>query len=153
MMTAGIDVRGYSIEDNRILFVCDQRGFKDMNRVRAFLLRQPETLEFEWNNKKSVPGDIPKDEEGGDDAAADPLAKFQAMQEDAQQEAKRKARAEKKAKEEKARKAKLAKAKKERETKQKAEAAKKKAEAEKTAAAAASAASQKEEQKDLKTEL
>jgi hypothetical protein len=85
MAAAGIDVRGYTIEDNRLLFVCDQRGYKDMNKARAFLLRQKEVVDFEWNSKKSFPGDVLTDEEdasGDAAAAADPMARFQAMQDE-----------------------------------------------------------------------
>lgn len=122
MLAAGIDVRGYTIEDNRILFVCDQRGYKDMNRVRAFLLIQKETQEFEWNSKKSYPGAVPTDE-SGEPAMADPLAKFQAMQDEQAAAAKKAAR--KKKKEEEKRQREL-RAKKEREAKKKKQEAQKK---------------------------
>jgi hypothetical protein len=92
MMTAGIDVRGYSIEDDRILFVCDQRGYKDMNRVREFVLSQPETAEFEWNSKKSTPT-------AKDAGSPDPVAKFQQMQEEQAAQAKREAKKAKKERE------------------------------------------------------
>jgi len=103
MMTAGIAVRGYTIEDNRILFVCDERGFKDMNKAKNFLLRQPEVMEFEWNNKKSLPGDIPTSDDEGE-APKDPLAKFQEMQEEQQRKFKHEQRQKKKAEQEKAKK-------------------------------------------------
>lgn len=95
MMTAGIAVRGYTIEDNRILFVCDERGYRDMTKARNYLLRQPEVVEFEWSNRKSKPGDAPMDENA--EPPPDPLAKFQAMQEEQMAIAKRKERAAKKA--------------------------------------------------------
>jgi hypothetical protein len=127
MISGGIDTRAYTIEDNRILFVCDQRGFKDMNKVRQFVLTQPETVEFEWNNKKSTPADIPKGEDG-EAAASDPLAKFQAMQEEQARQQKAAERKAKKAMEERKKK----KAKKEAEKKKK-EAEKKKKQAEEKA--------------------
>lgn len=146
MMSAGIDVRGYTIEDDRILFVCEQRGFKDMNKVRAFLLVQPETKEFEWNSKKSLPGESVSDD--SDTVADDPMAKFQAMQEEAQQNAKREAKKKKKAAEAAKRKKEQAKKKAQAEKKKKkAEAEKKKkaAEEKKKAEEAAAAANQKTE--------
>jgi hypothetical protein len=83
MAAAGIDVKGYTVEDNRILFVADQRGFKDMHRVRTFLLRQPETVEFEWSQKKYKPGDMPTDDPLNDgDVSTDVLANFNAMQDE-----------------------------------------------------------------------
>ena len=135
MLAAGIDVRGYTIEDNRILFVCDQRGFKDMNRVRHFLLGQPETLEFEWNSKKYQPGSLINDDDG--EVSADPMSRFQAIQDEQARTAKREARLKKKAKEAKAAKKKLAKQKAEKQKKAAAKAAKAKAAAAEAAAEAA----------------
>lgn len=156
MMAAGIDVRGYTIEDNRILFVCDQRGYKDMNRVRAFLLIQPETQEFEWNSKKSYPGAVPLDE-SGEPAAADPLAKFQAMQDEQAAAAKRAARKLKKDEENRQREMRQAKAKAEKKKKQEAEKKKKEAakkqQEEAKAAADAANAQQQTKQPEVHTEL
>ena len=150
MMAAGIDVRGYTIEDNRILFVCDQRGYKDMNRVRSFLLLQAETAEFEWNSKKSYPGAVPLDE-SGEPAVADPLAKFQAMQDEQAAAAKRAARKLKKDEENRQRemrqaKEKAAKKKKQEAERKKKEAAKKQQEQIKAAADAANAQQQQQQQ-------
>ena len=152
MMTAGIDVRAYTIEDNRILFVCDQRGFKDMSRVRSFVLDQKETEEFEWNSKKSKPGDKVASGDGGaaagGDAGADPLARFQAMQDEQAALAKRKERQAKKKAQEKKRKQR---AEKERaEKKKKKEAAEKK---KKENEAKEAAATKQQDAAPLKTEL
>lgn len=123
MAAAGIITRGYPVEDNRILFVCDEHGFKHMTRLRSFVLRQPEITEFEWNNKVSRPGDVSSD----DDAPADdPMSKFQAMQEEAAQRERRAERAKKKASKAKAKKAESEKRRKERENKKKAAEKKKK---------------------------
>ena len=148
-MSAGIDVRGYSIEENRILFVCDQRGAKDMNRVRQFVLKQSETEEFEWNSRTSKPGDVINDE----GEANDPMAQFQAMQEEQQAKERREQRKKRKAAQERKRKQEKERKKKEAEKKKKAKEAeekKKKKEAEEKkkveeAAAAAAAGSQKTE--------
>jgi len=151
MMTGGIGVRAYTIEDNRILFVCDQRGHKDMNRVRSFLLQQAETEEFEWNSKKSRPGDGVADADAGGDAApADPLARFQAMQDEQADEEKRRARAEKKKKEERKRKQRRQR---EMAEKKKRIAAEKKAKLAKEAADKQQQQQQQQESASLKTEL
>ncbi len=138
MSTAGIDVRGYTIEDNRILFVCDQRGYKDMNRVRNFVLKQIEVVDFEWNSKKSVPGDVLSEEEEGNSgkpaAVADPIAQFQAMQDEQAARQKREQRRAKKEKEARLKKKKTEKAKKQ---KAKEAADKKRAQQQKVAEAAA----------------
>jgi len=97
LLAGGVHTRAYTIEDNRILFACE-RGYRDMSRVREFVLKQAETVEFEWNNKKTTPADLANlSDEDDTDASSqtDPLAKFHAMQEE-QLMAKR--RAEKKAK-------------------------------------------------------
>jgi colicin import membrane protein len=144
MMTAGIDVRAYTIEDNRILFVCDQRGFKDMSRVRSFVLDQKETEEFEWNSKKSKPGDkVASGDAAGGDAAADPLARFQAMQDEQAALAKRKERQAKKKAQEKKRKQRA-------EKKKKKEVAEKK---KKEQEAKEAAAKKQQDAAPLKTEL
>lgn len=144
-MTAGIDVRAYTIEDNRILFVCDQRGFKDMSRVRSFVLDQKETEEFEWNSKKSRPGDkLASGDAAGGDASADPLARFQAMQDEQAALAKRKERQAKKKAQEKKRKQRAEKERAEKKKKKEAAEKKKKAEA---------AAKQQQNAAPLKTEL
>jgi Skp family chaperone for outer membrane proteins len=111
MMSAGIDVRGYTIEPTRILFVCDQ----------------PQAVEFEWNNKKTTPADLSTNPDSDADQPTDPMARFTAMQDEQAQLAKRKAKKEKKQREaDKKRRKKLAAKKK----KQQEEAARKKKSAE-----------------------
>lgn len=55
MHSGGVSARSYAVEDQKILFVTDVGGMKDMFKVKKFVLEQPETKEFEWNQQKSAP--------------------------------------------------------------------------------------------------
>ena len=78
MNTGGINVRSYTIEDHRILFVCDERGWKDMFKVKKFVLEQHQVVEFEWNQQKyhPEPAGAKKEEAEEGDEPVHPLAKF-----------------------------------------------------------------------------
>lgn len=52
LVTGGVDTRAYPIDANRVLFVCDRFGARDMIKVREFLMSQKEVVDFEWNQKK-----------------------------------------------------------------------------------------------------
>jgi hypothetical protein len=81
MSAGGIGVRGYTVEDHRMLFVCDQRGAADMVKARKFLLRQKEVEVFEWDNKKTKPSDVDQgSDEDGSAAKPDPMEKFREIQ-------------------------------------------------------------------------
>jgi len=60
MHTGGLHVKAYGIEDAKILFVTDEKGYKDMVKVKEFVLRQPVVTEFEWNQQKYTKNDIDK---------------------------------------------------------------------------------------------
>lgn len=77
MTTGGVASRAYVIEDDKILFVCDVAGIKDMMRVKKFALKQPETMEFEWNQKKYPKPEKPE-EDDEDDIYQDPLEALRA---------------------------------------------------------------------------
>jgi len=51
LSTGGVEAKGYAVEDNKILFVTE-RGFKDMLKVKDFVLGQKESVEFEWQQQK-----------------------------------------------------------------------------------------------------
>jgi hypothetical protein len=69
--SGGVTVRAYTIEDDKILFVADNLGFKDMLKVKNFVLKQAEVTEFEWNQKKYKPEDA---DSSNSEEFVDPLA-------------------------------------------------------------------------------
>ena len=48
LTSGGVDVKGYSVEAGKVLFVAE-RGFKDMTKVQRFVLKQDGVVDFEWS--------------------------------------------------------------------------------------------------------
>eukprot|EP00457_Paulinella_chromatophora_P017112 gb/GEZN01018075.1/.p1 GENE.gb/GEZN01018075.1/~~gb/GEZN01018075.1/.p1 ORF type:complete len:200 (+),score=43.55 gb/GEZN01018075.1/:28-627(+) len=59
LSTGQLLLKSYAIEENRILFVVES-GYRDVMRLKEFVLSQPETVNFEWNQQKSTPEDWKK---------------------------------------------------------------------------------------------
>jgi len=75
LTSGGVQCRSYAIEDDKILFVCDSLGYKDMFKVKQFVLKQPQVTEFEWNQQKYQPkAPSETDEEAGDIDSNNPFA-------------------------------------------------------------------------------
>jgi len=55
LRTTAVGAKGYAIEENKILFVTDEKGYADMNKVKRFVLKQRETEEWEWSQQKARP--------------------------------------------------------------------------------------------------
>lgn len=70
LSSGGVDVKGYAVEAGKVLFVADN-GFKDMQKVQRFVLKQDRVVDFEWNQKKSYPQAQKKKTEGVDDDEED----------------------------------------------------------------------------------
>lgn len=52
--SGGVLVKAYPVEPGRALFVLEH-GTKDLEKVKQFMLEQPEVADFEWNQQKFYP--------------------------------------------------------------------------------------------------
>eukprot|EP00455_Lapot_gusevi_P024550 TRINITY_DN255_c0_g1_i2.p1 TRINITY_DN255_c0_g1~~TRINITY_DN255_c0_g1_i2.p1 ORF type:complete len:189 (-),score=86.94 TRINITY_DN255_c0_g1_i2:92-658(-) len=57
LKTGGVRMRPYAVEDDKLLFVTEG-GLNDMSQVQKYVMDQPESLEFEWNQQKVKPSRI-----------------------------------------------------------------------------------------------
>ncbi len=64
LTTDATPIKCYPIEDDKILLGVDG-GYRDMHKVREFVLDQPELIEFEWQQQKSKPNHLLKAGGGG----------------------------------------------------------------------------------------
>lgn len=54
MKTDGLESKSYAFEADKVLFVADH-GISQMMKIKEFVLKRHETIEFEWNQSKFKP--------------------------------------------------------------------------------------------------
>jgi len=55
LKASGASIKAFAFENSRIIFIADERGYKDMVKVKEFCLLQKETKDFEWNQQVFKP--------------------------------------------------------------------------------------------------